>query len=246
MYINESASVFDFETLPEESIRDKSSQASQGNGRIAGFIRGGLPRASAAKMAAPLLPTWSWDKGSASASVNDYCPYAVEISKKIEECYVRMGPERFECDIGGGCVVTKTRKGLVQHVKGEPGRWRAVKRVVNSLGATHSPAPPPSPAPAAPANPAILPPASALARTSSRASPRASDQGVTIAEDGMDASLADLAAQPLVECCMVKSVAAPIVKPRPVIEVLGNPCAWMRLEHSHNPPTSRRGCAHHT
>jgi hypothetical protein len=31
--INESASVFDFETLPEESIRDKTSQASQGNGR---------------------------------------------------------------------------------------------------------------------------------------------------------------------------------------------------------------------
>ena len=183
-----------------------------------------------------MLPTtWYWDKGSASASVNDYCPYAVEISKKIEECYVRMGPERFECDIGGGCVVTKTRKGLVQHVKGEPGRWRAVKRVVNSLGATHSPAPPPSPAPAAPANPSILPPASALARTSSRASPRASDQGVTIAEDGMDASLADLAAQPLLEYCMVKPVAAPIVKPRPVIAVLGNPCAWMRLEHSRNP-----------
>ena len=60
---------------------------------------------------------------------------------------------------------------------------------------------------------------------SSRASPRAaSDQGVTIAEDGMDASLADLAAQPLLEYCMVKPVAAPIVKPQPVIAVLGKPC----------------------
>ena len=71
---------------------------------------------------------------------------------------------------------------------------------------------------------------------SSRASPRAaSDQGVTIAEDGMDASLADLAAQPLLEYCMVKPVAAPIVKPQPVIAVLGKPCAWMRLEQPRNP-----------
>ena len=71
---------------------------------------------------------------------------------------------------------------------------------------------------------------------SSRASPRAaSDQGVTIAEDGMNASLADLAAQPLLEYCMVKPVAAPIVKPRPVIAVLGKPCAWMRFEHSRTP-----------
>ena len=104
-----------------------------------------------------MLPTtWSWDMGSTSSSVNDYCPYPDEISKKIEICYLTMGPERFECDVGGGRVVRKTRKGLVQHIKGEPGRWRAVKREVHGPGATHSPAPPPSLAPAAPAAPALL------------------------------------------------------------------------------------------
>jgi len=137
-----------------------------------------------------MLPTtWYWDKGSASASVNDYCPYAVEISKKIEECYVRMGPERFECDVGGGRVVTKTRKGLVQHVKGEPGRWRAVKREVHSHGATHSPAPPPSPAPAAPANPAPLPPASAPAPPpSGQASTNALLKGLALARESRAAN----------------------------------------------------------
>jgi len=137
-----------------------------------------------------MLPTtWYWDKGSASASVNDYCPYAVEISKKIEECYVRMGPERFECDVGGGRVVTKTRKGLVQHVKGEPGRWRAVKREVHSPGATHSPAPPPSPAPAAPANPAPLPPASAPAPPpSGQASTNALLKGLALARESRAAN----------------------------------------------------------
>ena len=67
-----------------------------------------------------LHATWSWDKGSASTSVLHYCPYPDEISKKIEECYVRMGPNHFECDVGGGRVVTKTHKGLVQHVKSQP------------------------------------------------------------------------------------------------------------------------------
>lgn len=67
-----------------------------------------------------MLPTtWSWDMGSTSSSVNDYCPYPDEISKEIEICYLTMGPERFECDVGGGRVVTKTRKGLVQHIKGK-------------------------------------------------------------------------------------------------------------------------------
>ena len=71
--------------------------------------------------------TWYWDKGSASASECDYCPYDAETCKKLEECYVRMG-NRFECDVGGGRVVMMTRNGLVQQVKGEPGKWRAVKR----------------------------------------------------------------------------------------------------------------------
>ena len=99
-----------------------------------------------------LHATWSWDKGSASTSVLHYSPYPDEISKKIEECYVRMGPNHFECDVGGGRVVTKTHKGLVQHVKGEPGRWRAVRRVVHSAGAHVQPfvaAPPPAAAAAA-------------------------------------------------------------------------------------------------
>ena len=99
-----------------------------------------------------LHATWSWDKGSASTSVLHYSPYPDEISKKIEECYVRMGPNHFECDVGGGRVVTKTHKGLVQHVKGEPGRWRAVRRVVRSAGAHVQPfvaAPPPAAAAAA-------------------------------------------------------------------------------------------------
>ena len=60
--------------------------------------------------------TWYWDKGSASASVCDYCPYDAETCKKLEECYVRMG-NRFECDAGGGRVVRMTRNGLVQQVK---------------------------------------------------------------------------------------------------------------------------------
>ena len=113
-----------------------------------------LSLSDGARLHSMLPTTWSWDMGSTSSSVNDYCPYPDEISKKIEICYLTMGPERFECDVGGGRVVTKTRKGLVQHIKGEPGRWRAVKREVHGPGATHSPAPPPSLAPAAPAAPA--------------------------------------------------------------------------------------------
>ena len=105
-----------------------------------------------------LHATWSWDKGSASTSVLHYCPYPDEISKKIEECYLRLGPNHFECDVGGGRVVTKTHKGLVQHVKGEPGRWRAVRRVVRSAGAHVQPfvaAPPPAAAAAAAAAVAV-------------------------------------------------------------------------------------------
>ena len=100
--------------------------------------------------------TWYWDAGSASGSACEYRPYDTKTSKKIEKYYRAMGPDLFECDVGGGRVVTKTCKGLVQHVKGEPGRWRAVRREVHGPGATHSPAPPPSLAPAAPAAPAQL------------------------------------------------------------------------------------------
>ena len=108
-----------------------------------------------------MLPTmWYWDKGSASADVNDYCPYPAEISKKIEECYVRYGPGRFMCDVGGGRVVTKTRNGLVQHVAGEPGRWRAVRRVEPVPDATRRPA---ILVTAAAAKPTAQPPASAPA-----------------------------------------------------------------------------------
>ena len=80
---------------------------------------------------------------------------------------------------------------------------------------------------------------------SSRASPRAaSDQGVTIAEDGtLDASFADLAAQPLPEYCMVKPEAAPIVVPQPVIAVL-KPCAWMRFR-TRTPNIPPRVCPSH-
>ena len=94
--------------------------------------------------------------GSSSAGEYNWCAYDAETSKKIEMYFVAMGPDRFECDVGGGRVVTKTSKGLVQHVKGEPGRWRAVRRILHGPGATHSPAPPPSLAPAAPAAPALL------------------------------------------------------------------------------------------
>ena len=94
--------------------------------------------------------------GSSSAGEYNWCAYDAETSKKIEKYYLAMGPDRFECDVGGGRVVTKTRKGLVQHVKGEPHRWRAVKREVHGPRATHSRAPPPSLAPAAPAAPALL------------------------------------------------------------------------------------------
>jgi hypothetical protein len=88
--------------------------------------------------------TWYWDEGSSSAGEYNWRAYDAETSKKIEKYYQAMGPDRFECDVGGGRVVTQTRKGLVQHVKGEPGRWRAVRREVHGPGATHSPAPPPS------------------------------------------------------------------------------------------------------
>jgi hypothetical protein len=94
--------------------------------------------------------------GSSFSGEYNWCAYDAETSKKIEMYFRAMGPDRFECDVGGGRVVTKTRKGLVQHVKGEPHRWRAVKREVHGPGATHSPAPPPSLAPAAPAAPALL------------------------------------------------------------------------------------------
>ena len=61
---------------------------------------------------------------------------------------------RFECDVGGGRVVRMTRNGLVQQVKGEPGKWRAVKREELWHGSHSRVAPPPQPPPAAPAAPA--------------------------------------------------------------------------------------------
>ena len=134
-------------------------------------------------------PTWYWAAGSASGSACEYRPYDTKTSKKIEKYYRAMGPDLFECDVGGGRVVTKTCKGLVQHVKGEPGRWRAVRREVHGPGATHSPAPPPSPAPAAPANPAPLPPASAPAPPpSGQASTNALLKGLALARESRAAN----------------------------------------------------------
>lgn len=54
----------------------------------------------------------------------------------LEESFLLMG-SLMTCDVGKGRVVETTRNGLVQYVKGEPGRWRAVKREVSNPDATH-------------------------------------------------------------------------------------------------------------
>ena len=107
------------------------------------------------------LVRWLWDQSPADVDEHDFLPYPDEISKALEERYLLMGPAFMSCDVGKGRVVEMTRMGLVQYVKGEPGRWRRVEREVPNPDATHvtthtRPAPPVS----------SLPPASAPARPS--------------------------------------------------------------------------------
>ena len=106
------------------------------------------------------LVRWLWDQSPADVDEHDFLPYPDEISKTLEESYLLMGL-LMSCDVGKGRVVEMTRMGLVQYVKGEPGRWRRVQREVPNPDATHvtthtRPAPPAS----------SLPPASAPARPS--------------------------------------------------------------------------------
>ena len=108
------------------------------------------------------LVRWLWDQSPADVDEHDFLPYPDEISKTLEESYLLMGL-LMSCDVGKGRVVEMTRMGLVQYVKGEPGRWRRVQREVPNPDATHvtthtRPAPPAS----------SLPPASAPARPCAR------------------------------------------------------------------------------
>ena len=110
------------------------------------------------------LVRWLWDQSPADVDEHDFLPYPDEISKTLEESYLLMGL-LMSCDVGKGRVVEMTRMGLVQYVKGEPGRWRRVEREVPNPDATHvtthtRPAPPAS----------SLPPASAPARRPARPS----------------------------------------------------------------------------
>ena len=110
------------------------------------------------------LVRWLWDQSPADVDEHDFLPYPDEISKTLEESYLLMGL-LMSCDVGKGRVVEMTRMGLVQYVKGEPGRWRRVQREVPNPDATHvtthtRPAPPAS----------SLPPASAPARRPARPS----------------------------------------------------------------------------
>ena len=105
---------------------------------------------------------WLWDQSASPADVDehDFVPYPEETSKMLEESYSFLLARMMSCDVGGGRVVRMSkRNGLVQHVKGDPDRWRAVKREVLYPDAIHvttaaRPAPPASSLPpAAPAPP---------------------------------------------------------------------------------------------
>ena len=103
---------------------------------------------------------WLWDQSPADVDEHDFVPYPEETSKMLEESYSFLLARMMSCDVGGGRVVRMSqRNGLVQHVKGDPDRWRAVKREVLYPDAIHvttaaRPAPPASSLPpAAPAPP---------------------------------------------------------------------------------------------
>ena len=106
---------------------------------------------------------WLWDQSPPNVDEHDFVPYPEETSKVLEESYSCLLARVMSCDVGGGRVVQMSqRNGLVQLVKEDPGRWRAVKREVllypDAIHVTTAarPAPPASSLPpAAPAPPPL-------------------------------------------------------------------------------------------